>query len=77
MHRGTGLPLSEEFDVIFELVPEGDSTGFRQTLRGKPGLGPIGAVFARLMEGQVARDNQKSVDNLAVLAARELQPQTL
>ena len=27
VHRGTGLPLTEEFDVIFELAPEGDSTG--------------------------------------------------
>jgi carbon monoxide dehydrogenase subunit G len=72
VHRGTGLPLTAEFDVIFELTPEGDSTGFSQTLRGKPSMGPLGAVFAKLMEGQVARDNQKSVENLAALAAREL-----
>ena len=58
--------------MIFELVPEGDSTGLTQTLRGKPSMGPVGAVFVRLMEGQVERDNQKSVDNLAALAAREL-----
>ena len=77
VHRGTGLPLTDEFDVIFELVPEGDSTGFSQTLRGKPALGPVGALFARLMEGQVARDNRKSVENFAALAARELRPQTL
>jgi hypothetical protein len=30
-------------------------------------------VFASLMEGQVARDNRKSVENFAALAARELQ----
>jgi carbon monoxide dehydrogenase subunit G len=72
IHRGTGLPLSAEFEVDFELTPEGDSTGFRQTLRAKPALGPVGGVFARLMQGQVARDNQKSVENLAALAAREL-----
>jgi carbon monoxide dehydrogenase subunit G len=77
VHRGTGLPLSEQFDVIFELAQEGDSTGFRQTLRGKPALGPVGALFVRLMEGQVARDNQRSVENLAALAARELQPQSV
>ncbi len=77
VHRGTGLPLTEEFDVIFELVPEGDSTGLTQTLRGKPAMGPVGAVFARLMEGQVAKDNQKSVDNLAAIAAREFQPQRI
>ena len=63
--------------MIFELVPEGDSTGLTQTLRGKPALGPVGSMFARLMEGQVARDNQKSVDNLAALAAREFQPQRI
>jgi carbon monoxide dehydrogenase subunit G len=73
VHRGTGLPLSDEFEVDFELTPEGDSTGFRQTLRAKPALGPVGGLFARLMQGQVARDNQKSVENLAALAARESQ----
>ena len=77
VHRGTGLPLSESFDVIFELSPEGDATGLTQTLRGKPAFGPVGAVFVRLMEGQVARDNQKSVENLAALAARELSPQRI
>ena len=73
VHRGTGLPLSEEFDVIFELAPEGGATGFTLSLRAKPALGPVGAVFASLMEGQVARDNRKSVENFAALAARELQ----
>jgi carbon monoxide dehydrogenase subunit G len=72
VHRGTGLPLAAEFDVIFELVPEGDSTGFSQTLRGKPSMGPLGAAFAALMRGQVDRDNRKSVENLAELARREI-----
>ena len=59
--------------MIFELAPEGGSTGFTLSLRAKPALGPLGRCSPALMEGQVARDNRKSVENFAALAARELQ----
>jgi hypothetical protein len=42
------------------------------TLRGEPALGPIGAVFARFMQGQVDRDNRRTVEAFAELATREL-----
>jgi carbon monoxide dehydrogenase subunit G len=74
VHRGTGLPLTREFHVIFELASEGDSTGFTLTLRAEPSLGPVGGTFAALMRGQIARDNRRSAENLAALVAREVTP---
>jgi hypothetical protein len=44
------------------------------TLRGEPALGPIGGLFARVMQGQVDRDNRRSVEAFAELATRELSP---
>jgi carbon monoxide dehydrogenase subunit G len=73
VHEGSGIPLSSEFHVTMEVTPQEGASEVTMTLRGKPALGPVGAVFARLMQGQVARDNRKSVESLAALAARELQ----
>jgi carbon monoxide dehydrogenase subunit G len=72
VHSGTGLPLSSDFVVIFELAPEGDSTGFTLSLRATPSLGPVGGAFAALMKGQIDRDNRRSVENFVALAGREL-----
>jgi carbon monoxide dehydrogenase subunit G len=72
VHSGTGLPLTNEFLVIFELAPEGDATGFSLTLRATPGMGPVGGAFSALMKGQIDRDNRKSVENFVALATREL-----
>jgi carbon monoxide dehydrogenase subunit G len=72
VHSGTGLPLTSDFEVIFELAPEGDATGFTLTLRATPSLGPLGGAFAALMKGQIDRDNRRSVENLVALAKREL-----
>ena len=77
VHRGTGLPLSEEFDVIFELAPEGTPRGSRRPCAASRPWDSSARCSSACMEGQVARDNQKSVDNLAALAARELQPQRI
>ena len=44
------------------------------TLRGTSSAGPVGALFTRLMTGQLERDNRRSVQRLAELAARELSP---
>ena len=73
VHRGEGVPLSRELSVTFEVAPVGDdSSEFTVTLRGVPSAGPIGAIFARAMAGQVERDNRRSAENFATLAAREL-----
>ena len=72
VHRGTGLPLTAEFDVIFELAPEGDSTGFTLTLRATPRWARWGRSSPSSWRARWRSDNQKSVENLAALAAREL-----
>ena len=72
VHTTADIPLSSRFDVVMEVAPEGDASEVTLTLRGEPALGPIGAVFARLMQGQVERDNRRSVEAFAGLATREL-----
>ena len=72
VHTSGDIPLSSRFDVVMEVAPEGDASEVTMTLRGEPALGPIGAVFARLMQGQVDRDNRRSVEAFAELATREL-----
>jgi carbon monoxide dehydrogenase subunit G len=72
VHTTRDIPLSSHFEVVMEVAPEGDASRVTQTLRGEPALGPIGAVFARLMKGQVDRDNRRSVEDFAELATREL-----
>ena len=67
------IPLSSRFEVVMEVAHEGDETSeVTMTLRGEPSLGPVGGTFARLMQGQVERDNRKSVEAFAELATREL-----
>ena len=71
-HATTDIPLSSRFEVIMEVAAEGDVSEVTMTLQGEPALGPIGAAFARLMQGQVDRDNRRSVEAFAELATREL-----
>jgi carbon monoxide dehydrogenase subunit G len=71
-HETGDIPLSSHFQVVMEVAPEGDASRVTITLRGEPALGPVGAVFARLMQGQVERDNRRSVEAFAELATREL-----
>ena len=76
VHTTGDLPLSSKFDVVMEVAPEGDASRVTLTLRGEPAMGPIGAVFARLMRGQVDRDNRRTVEAFAELAGRELGAKT-
>jgi carbon monoxide dehydrogenase subunit G len=72
VHRTGDIPLSRSFEVVMEVAPEGGASEVTFTLRGEPAYGPVGAVFARLMKGQVDRDNRSSVEAFAELATREL-----
>jgi uncharacterized protein YndB with AHSA1/START domain len=71
-HTTGDIPLSSHFEVEMEVASEQDVSEVTMTLRGEPSLGPIGALFARFMQGQVDRDNRRSVEAFAELAAREL-----
>jgi carbon monoxide dehydrogenase subunit G len=72
VHTTGDIPLSRHFEVVMEVAPEGDASRVTMTLRGQPAMGPIGAGFARLMRGQVDRDNRRTVEAFAELATREL-----
>jgi carbon monoxide dehydrogenase subunit G len=72
VHRTGDIPLSSSFEVVMEVAPEGDASRVTITLRGEPAVGPLGATFARLMQGQVDRDNRRTVEAFAELATREL-----
>jgi carbon monoxide dehydrogenase subunit G len=72
VHTTGDIPLSRRFEVVMEVAPEGHASRVTVTLRGEPAFGPVGAVFARLMQGQVDRDNRRSVEAFAELATREL-----
>jgi carbon monoxide dehydrogenase subunit G len=73
VHLGQGLPLTSEFEIVLELAPTGSGAcELTITLRGKPGAGPLGAVFATFMKGKVETDGRKSAENFAALAGREL-----
>ena len=75
VHRGEGFPLTRSFEVIMELAPSGEGASeVTVTLRATSSGGPVGSLFASLMKGQVTRDNRKSVDAFAEVAARELAP---
>ena len=71
-HTTGDIPLSSHFEVVMEVGAEGDASEVTMTLRGRPAYGPIGALFARFMQGQVERDNRRSVEAFAELATREL-----
>jgi carbon monoxide dehydrogenase subunit G len=73
-HTTGDIPLSSHFEVVMEVAAEGEVSEVTMTLRGDPSLGPVGALFARFMQGQVDRDNRRSVEAFAELATRELAP---
>lgn len=76
-HETGDIPLSSRFEMVMEVAPEGDASRVTLTLRGEPALGPVGPVFARLMRGQVDRDNRRTVEAFAELAGREPGAKTL
>jgi uncharacterized protein YndB with AHSA1/START domain len=74
VHSSADVPLSNRFDVIMELQPEGTATRFTLTLQGAPSLGPIGWVFGKLMNHTVERDNRRTLGTFAALVAPSLDP---
>jgi hypothetical protein len=72
VHRSADVPLMSRFEIAIEVAPEGDASRLEVTLRAEPALGPIGAVFTRLMSARVERDHRRSVEAFAELASREL-----
>jgi uncharacterized protein YndB with AHSA1/START domain len=65
VHASGDVPLSRRFEVVMELAPEGAGTRFTLTLRAAPSR--VGTVLGRLMRASVARNNRRTVANLARL----------
>lgn len=71
VHRSSDLPLTSRMDVIMEVAPEADGSRVTFTLEGDTSLGPVGALFGKLMRPQIEKDNRKSLDSFAELAIAE------
>jgi len=72
VHGTEDIQVASEFRVIMEVAPADGGSQVTLTLRGRSSLGPFGALVTRVLESQMRRDNERSVQNLVALAAREL-----
>src|SRR5579884_2108252 len=72
VHRSENIPFASEFLVIIELAPSGDGSEATFTLQAKPSLGVLGASILGALQSQTRKDNERTVQNLTELAAREL-----
>lgn len=72
VHRSEDIPIASEFLVTIEIAPSGDGSEITIALQAKSSLGPLGACACRILKSQTRRNNERTVGNLAELAAREL-----
>jgi uncharacterized protein YndB with AHSA1/START domain len=71
VHRTSDIPLVREMRVITEIAPLEQASRVTVTLRARSSLGVLGGAFFTALRAQTRRDNARSVQNLAALAARE------
>jgi carbon monoxide dehydrogenase subunit G len=71
VHRTEDIPFASEFLVIIEVAPSGAASEITLTLQANPSLGVLGASILGTLKSQTRKDNERSVRNLAELAARE------
>jgi uncharacterized protein YndB with AHSA1/START domain len=71
VHEGEGVPTSKDMKLTLELSREGEKTRFVNTLQYTPRFGAFGAVLDRAVRGSITRSQQRSVDALAALIAKE------
>jgi carbon monoxide dehydrogenase subunit G len=69
VHRTQDVPFSSEFLVIIDLAPSGDGSEVTITLRATPSIGVVGTSVLRILKSQTHKDNERTVRNLAELAA--------
>ena len=76
VHRGEGIaPTVKWMEVEMAVSPVGDDAcEVSIKLSGESALGPLGALMLSALRGQVERDNRKTVENVAALAARSASP---
>ncbi len=71
VHRTEDVPFASEFLVIIEIAPSGDGSEVTFTLRAPPSRGVLGVSVLSALKSQTSKDNERTVRNLAELAARE------
>ena len=72
VHRTEDIPFASEFLVIIDLASSSDGSEVTVTLRATPSLGVLGASVHRILKSQTRKDNERTIRNLAELAARGL-----
>jgi uncharacterized protein YndB with AHSA1/START domain len=72
VHRSEDIPIASEFLVVIEVAPSGDGSEITIVLQARSSLGFLGSFACRLLKRQTPRNNERTVHNLAELAAREL-----
>ena len=70
VHRSEDVPFASEFLVIIGIAPSDDGSEATFTLRAKPSLGMLGASILGVIKSKTRKDNERTVRNLAELAAR-------
>jgi hypothetical protein len=71
VHQGEGVAAATGMAVIIDLKPDGPGTHLDLTVRYTPRFGPVGALIARAIAGQMTRAQQRSIAAFAALVARE------
>ena len=66
VHRSEDVPFASETLMILDLTPSGDGSEVTVTLRAS------GNRVLRVLKSQMRKDNERSVQKLAELAAREV-----
>ena len=69
IHRSEDVPFASEFLVTIDVAPSGDGSEVTMTLRATPSLGALGASVLRLRKSQTRKDNERTVQRLAEIAA--------
>jgi uncharacterized protein YndB with AHSA1/START domain len=64
VHRSEDVPFARETLIIIDLTPSGDGTKVTVTLRAR------GRRVLRVLKSRMREDNERSVGDLAALAAR-------
>jgi len=68
-HRSQDVPFASEFLVTIDVAPSGDGSEVTMTLRATPSLGALGASVLPLRKSQTRKDNERTVQWFAELAA--------
>jgi uncharacterized protein YndB with AHSA1/START domain len=70
-HEGEGVAVARRVRLELELGPAGESTEITNTVVYEPKFGPAGAVLDKALRPMLARDLQRTMENLKRLVESE------